>query len=211
MKLIDSVISESSIIKKIKQGHINPLKIKKGQNIHLQEPDIQNVDLSVQKITRHKSESKNYTQIDYHLNGECPFLIKKIELRIRIILECEIFKIQLFYLLEKNIYSSKVIKNFEKSKELCIEKDEDGELLDVPRKYWHIDNGSILVDSLSSSNNNLYINEISKISFWKFCRDTQNFYGQKLTEIFYIELNHQSNNYHSLRGSDIEIDQIAIG
>jgi DNA-binding MltR family transcriptional regulator len=210
-ELFDFSIVEDKII----NGCENPLNIKIGNYIRFnEEPDIEQIDFFLNSISK-SNQYKDYFYVDYHLSGSCDVLDQVVDLRLRLIFKDGTIHSQLLRLFEKKSWDQNIrSKVNNRAGEFCVSHDDVGDPLICPRKYWRteLDPALTTINSLSQSekSKSVLIREEITLTCWEFYRQADNFFGNEVIEILYVELNHTTKNCSLLRGSCIELAQVMI-
>jgi hypothetical protein len=202
---------------KITKGCENPLNIKIGKNVRFnEEPDIEEIEFFLNRISK-SNQHEDCFYVDYHLSGSCEVLDQVIDLRLRLILKDGTIQSQLLRLFEKKSWDQNIrAKVNNRTGEFCVSHDDIGDPLICPRTYWRteniLDHSPTTIHSLSQSekSKSVLIREEVTLTCWEFYRQADNFFGDEVIEILYVELNHKTKNCSLLRGSCIELAQIVI-
>lgn len=207
--------------------YYNPLQAKVGCTVSFQyEPTLAGINFVIEKITVYETKigKKKFYHTDYHCKGTTVAMEGFLRFRLRLtpdqdannILGC---RIQVLHLYDEMPYDEDFYNGVlcNESKILEVNQDDEGKPLEVPRRYWRVedvfDPYHAVASTLKDTNNDGKIDESEveeeKTTYWDYARDTEDENGGKYTEFLYVEMSPRK-YFTFLRGREVLAEDVLV-
>lgn len=198
---------KSPVIKKV----FNPLNLKVGSMISIDELDYRDLSLEVVNITESKNSLLNFTYTDYFIKSKLSD--EPVSFKLRVVPNEETFNILLLKLSHEHGYNEDLFNllNDYKDKENILElnfedkKDTFWRVRDVKTSY-NIENAVIDKNNLNLKN----LEEIPKISveYWDFWREDLDEISKPYNEFLFVEMQKDNGWFSFWRGFELDTQNV---
>jgi len=213
-------------MKPLELQYHNPLEAKVGCTIAFEhEPDIAGINFVVESISVYKTKiaSKDFFHTDYHLKGISLDHDAPVRLRLRLLSDDKAdngMRVQLLHLYDEMEYDETFHKDRlgDPSGEIHITQDDEGNVLEEPRKYWRVEDVidpfksrlTVLRDTDGDGTIEDEELEHKDVIYWEYSRLTDDSAGNEITEFLTVEMDKETGYFIFLRGTSVISSQISV-
>lgn len=206
----------------------NPLEAKVGCTVAIDHDErTSGVNFVIDRISVYetKIKEKKFYHTDYHLKGVTLDRDRPLRLRLRLIPDDDATnklgsKLQLLHLYDEMEYDQGLYEHVLNggSGVFDVNYDDDGNELEVPRRYWRVEDvldpwhARVTVLRDADGNGKIDESELERFdaTYWDYHRDTHDVNNVKFVESLTVEMNDKSRYFLFLRGREIGAFQVQV-